>query len=131
MRAQTISVTIAAPPECVYAYAANPANLPAWVPSFCLSVAEVDGKWIVQSPDGPVVFSFAPRNDFAVLDHQVTLATGETFNNPMRVIANGGGSEVLFTLFQTEGMTDVAFAADAAQVRSDLETLRRILEGSG
>ena len=129
MRAQTISVTIAAPPERVYDYAANPANLPAWVPSFCLSVAEVDGKWIVLSPDGPVVFAFAPRNDFGVLDHTVTLATGETFNNPMRVIANGGGSEILFTLFQQEGMTDAAFETDAAQVRSDFETLRRILEG--
>lgn len=128
MRAQTISVTIAAPPECVYAFAANPANLPTWVPSFCLSVAEVDGKWIVQSPHGPVVFTFAPRNDFGVLDHKVTLATGETFNNPMRVIANGQGSEILFTLFQTEGMSDDAFAADAAMLRSDLEMLRRILE---
>lgn len=128
MNSQTISVFIAAAVERVYAFAANPLNLPAWVPSFCQSIARVDGDWVVQSPLGAVVFAFAPRNDFGVLDHAVTLPSGVTLTNPMRVIANGAGSEVLFTLFQHEGMSDEQFRADAALVRNDLETLRRVLE---
>jgi hypothetical protein len=33
------------------------------------------------------------------LDHDVTLPSGETLSNPMRVVPNGTGSEVVFTLF--------------------------------
>jgi hypothetical protein len=35
---------------------------------------------------------------------------------------------VLFTLFRHEGMSDKQFEEDAALVRSDLDTPRRILE---
>lgn len=128
MKSLTISVTIAAPAAQVYAYASNPANLPAWVPSFCKSAARVDGQWRVQSPGGTVAFAFVPPNDFGVLDHTVTFPSGETLTNPMRVVANGSASEVLFTLFQREGMSDEQFREDAALVRSDLDTLRRIIE---
>ena len=43
MKSQTISIFIAVPAPRVYAFAANPANLPLWVPSFCKSV-ELVGK---------------------------------------------------------------------------------------
>jgi hypothetical protein len=131
MNSQTISVAIAATPARVYAFAADPANLPAWAPAFCQSVACVDGVWVVQSPLGAVQFAFAPPNDYGVLDHTVTLSSGARLINPMRVIPNGAGSEVLFTLFQHEGMSDGQFGDDAALVRSDLETLRRLCEDAG
>jgi len=130
MNSRTISVSIAAPPALVYAFASNPANLPAWVPSFCKSVEFVNGEWVVQSPGGPVVFSFVEANQLGVLDHTVTLASGTSLTNPMRVVANGSGSEVMFTLFQHEGMSDEHSAKDAALVESDLQALRRILERS-
>jgi hypothetical protein len=131
MRSRTISVFIAAPAARVYAYASNPENLPLWVPSFCKSVELVDGEWVVQSPQGRVVFDFAPRNNLGVLDHTVTLPSGVKFANPMRVIPNGDGSELLFTLFQHEGMSDQQFREDAELVLSDLHTLRQLLERSG
>ncbi|MBI5451375.1 MAG: SRPBCC family protein [Gammaproteobacteria bacterium] len=129
MKSTTISMFIDAPPARVYAFAANPVNLPLWVPSFCTSVAFVNGEWVVQSPDGPVVFAFVEANQLGVLDHTVTLPSGLRLTNPMRVIANGRGSELLFTLFQHDGMSDQQFNDDAVLVRSDLDTLRRVLEG--
>lgn len=75
-----------------------------------------------------MIFAFVPRNDLGVLDHTVTLSSGQKLTNYMRVIPNGAGSEVLFTLFQSEGMTDQQFEEDAALVLSDLQTLRRVLE---
>ncbi len=102
MRSKTISVYIAAPPAAVYDFASNPANLPVWVPSFCKSVEFVNGHWIVQSPDGPTVFAFVEPNAYGVLDHSVTFSSGLRFTNPMRVMASGSGSELLFTLFQHE-----------------------------
>ncbi|MEX2622340.1 MAG: hypothetical protein WD651_01275 [Acidimicrobiia bacterium] len=47
---------------------------------------------------------------------------------PMRVILNGEGSEVLFTLFQAPDMSDDVAAGDAKQVERDLATLKVVLE---
>jgi hypothetical protein len=46
----------------------------------------------------------------------------------MRVVPNGTGSTVLFTLFQTEGMSDADYERDAGMVLRDLESLKRVLE---
>ena len=77
---------------------------------------------------GRVGFAFATRNEFGVLDHEVTLPTGEVFYNPMRVVLDGEACEVVFTLRQQQGMTDEEFEHDAAAVASDLATLKRVLE---
>jgi len=130
MKSHTLSVTIAAAPERVYAFASNPENLPRWVPSFFKSVELVDGDWVAQSPLGRVGFEFVHDNDLGVLDHTVTLPSGARLTNPMRVIPNGDGSEILFTLIQHEGMTDQQFQEDAELVLSDLHTLRQLLEPS-
>lgn len=130
MKSNTLSVTIAAAPERVYAFASNPENLPRWVPSFFKSVELVDGEWVAQSPLGRVGFEFVHDNDLGVLDHTVTLPTGARLTNPMRVIPNGDGSEILFTLIQHEDMTDQQFQEDAELVLGDLHTLRRLLEPS-
>lgn len=130
MKAQTISVTIAAPRERVYAFASNPENLPRWVPSFFKSVELLDGEWVAQSPLGRVTVEFAHDNDLGVLDHTVTLPSGIRLTNPMRVIPNGDGSEILFTLIQHQDMSDRQFEEDAELVLSDLHTLRRLLESS-
>lgn len=130
MKSHTISVFVAAPTAHVYAFASNPENLPLWVPSFFLSVERVGGEWVAQSPMGRIVLSFVPANDLGVRDHTVTLPSGARLTNPMRVIPNGDGSELLFTLIQHEGMSDQAFQEDAEMVLSDLHTLRRLLESS-
>jgi hypothetical protein len=48
--------------------------------------------------------------------------------NALRVVPNGDGCEVMFTLLQLEGMTDAQFAADAAHVAKDLATLKNLME---
>ena len=67
-------------------------------------------------------------NAYGVLDHTITFAPGLKLTNPMRVVPNGSGSELLFTLFQHEGMSDQQFTEDESNVQSDLDTLRRLLE---
>lgn len=129
MKSLTITIAIAAPAERVYAFAAQETNLPRWVPSFFRAVTHENGEWVVDSPLGRAVFSFVEKNPFGVLDHRIRLPSGEEFFNPMRVIANGAGSELIFTLFQSAGMSDEDFARDAELVRSDLDTLRRLMEG--
>ncbi len=77
---------------------------------------------------GRVVFAFVERNDYGVLDHDVTLPSGEAVYNPMRVIADGSSSEVVFTLRRQPGTSEEDFARDADAVSADLATLKRVLE---
>jgi hypothetical protein len=77
---------------------------------------------------GRVEVVFAPENEFGVLDHVVRLPDGREVPNPLRVVPIDDGAEVVFHVRRREGMSDDDFAADAAAVTRDLETLRRILE---
>jgi hypothetical protein len=131
MKSQTISAQISRLPSAVYDFASNPENLPKWVRSFCLSVKKCADGWLMETPTGIVGIRFAPANQFGVLDHVVTLPDGQSILNPMRVVANGEGSEVTFTLFQLPGMSDEQFAKDAEMVEADLRTLKAVLESAG
>ena len=123
-----ISTHIDRPAQEVYDYASDPSNLPAWAPGLGSSVELVDGQWIVESPMGRVVVAFAARNGFGVLDHYVTLPSGETFYNPMRVTVDGTGCEVVFTLRRQPGTSDEDFKRDADAVFADLIALKRVME---
>jgi hypothetical protein len=69
-----------------------------------------------------------PNEYPGVLDHEVTLASGTAFYNPMRVQPNGQGSEVMFTLYRLPKVSNKAYAADARHIRRDLEKLKSLLE---
>jgi hypothetical protein len=125
---KTLSVSIDRPPAHVYAFVAEPTNLTQWAGGLARSVTKVDDRWVVEMPSGSVGFRFVASRDFGVLDHIVTVSPGVEILNPMRVVPNGTGSEVLFTLFKLPAMLDHEFAADAAMVQHDLETLKRVVE---
>ncbi len=86
---------------------------------------------MADSPDGQVPVRFGPPNAHGVLDHHVTLPSGTEVYAPMRVVANGSGSEVIFTLFRTPDMTDETLAGDREWVTRDLGFLKDLLEASG
>jgi hypothetical protein len=125
-----LSTLIDRPPDEVYEYAADPANLPEWAPGLGTSVEKIDGQWFVETPTGRVGFAFAPRNTYGVLDHEATLPTGEVLDSPMRVTRNGSGSEVVFSLRRNPGMTDEEFDRDADLVAADLARLKARVEAS-
>jgi hypothetical protein len=123
-----LSTYIDRPVRAVYDYAANPAHMPDWAPGLGTSIEQVGGEWIMESPMGRIVVTFTPPNEYGVLDHHVTLASGETFYNPMRVVANGTGCEIIFTLRRQPGVSDEDFERDAKAVRADLVSLKRKAE---
>lgn len=128
MRSEHISVVINRPAADVYAFAADPVNLPRWASGLAQSRVEQDGdSWVVDSPMGRVSFRFAAPNDFGVLDHDVTLPSGDVVTNHMRVISHPEGAEVIFSLRQLG--SEAEFEQDAAMVRADLAALRELLGG--
>lgn len=129
LESRHLSERIGRPADEVYAYASDPANLPRWAPGLGNAVEQVDGQWFVETPSGRVRVAFAPHNDFGILDHYVTLSSGEVIYIPFRVIADDSGSEVLFTLRRRPGMTDAQFEADANAVVADLARLKHVMEG--
>ncbi|MEH3054536.1 MAG: SRPBCC family protein [Patulibacter minatonensis] len=126
--AHTISVTIPRPPGEVYAYVTDPRNLPAWAAGLATSVERRDGRWVVDSGEGEWTVEFVPENDLGVADHLVTLPDGRQQLNPMRVLPNGDGSEVTFTIFRAEiGDDHDEWAHLIATIRDDLLALRTAL----
>ena len=107
-----LSTRIYRPSNDVYEFASDPSNLPSWASGLGTSVELIEGQWLAEPPMGRVTIVFAPRNGYGVLDHHVTLPSGETVYNPMRVIADGPASEVVFTLRRQPGQSDQDFAQD-------------------
>jgi hypothetical protein len=125
---QHISTYIERPAAEVYAYAADPANLPNWAAGLSGAIEQRDGRWFADSPMGEIEVEIVPENPYFVLDHEVRLGDGTSFYNPMRVIADGTGCEVVFTLRRRTDQSEDDYAADAMAIRTDLATLRRLLE---
>jgi len=124
-----VAVAIDRPAREVYEYVVDARNLPAWAAGLADGSVELrDGAWVVSSPLGTVTVAFAAPNPFGVADHDVTLATGEVVNNPLRVATNGDGCDVVFSVHRLAGTSAAQFAADVAAVEADLGRLRALLE---
>ena len=124
----TISISINHPREKVYQFASNPENFPKWL-AFVKSVSKKsDRVWNAESDLGKIEIELSPENEFGIIDHTVKLPDGTKVYNPLRVIENGEGSEVIFTLFKMPNKTDEEVNADSKLVKADLKTLKDILE---
>lgn len=128
VQSRTLSVRINRPLPAVYAFLANPENWNQWAHGLGKSIRRSQGRWIADEQDGTVEVRFTPKNKFGVVDHYIRRKSGQEIYVPMRLIENGRGCELLFTLFRDPGLSDETFAADQEYVRRDLNELKRILE---
>ena len=124
-----LDIVIERPWRAVYEFASDPRNLPRWAAGLAGSEVQREvTQWSMNSPMGRVLVSFVPENEYGVMDHTVTLPTGESVLNPLRVLAlEGSRCEVVFTL-RRGTMSESEFAEDAAAVAEDLATLKEICE---
>ena len=125
-----LGTRIERPSEVVYAYASDPRNLHDWAAG--LADAEItedeDGHWFADSPMGRVQVAFAPPNAFGILDHDVTLPDGTVVTNPLRVLADGEASDVVFSVRRRPEVSADDYERDVAAIETDLATLKRVLE---
>jgi hypothetical protein len=131
LKSRSLSISIDRDPRTVYEFVSNLENLPKWASKAFQSIKYVEGEWIAETPQGSAKVSLTHRNDFGVLDHHVSLSSlGVEVYIPMRVVQNGVGSEVIFTLFHTTHMTEEQFAQDMRMVEQDLKNLKNIIEAT-
>ena len=127
-QAHNISISIERDLHDVYEFTHRPENFPRWATGLATNLEPESDYWVAHSPDGPVRVRFTPPNDYGVLDHHVTLPNGTEVYVPMRVVANESGSEVIFTLYRTPGMSEEILARDIGLVTNDLAVLKGLLE---
>ncbi len=125
---RNVSVSIRRPPRNVYAFVSNGDNAPRWAKGLGNKIRRVDGEWLAEGPIGKVKVRFAAPNELGVADHDVIFETGVVVHNPIRVVPNGAGSTVIFTLMRLPGRSEQEFNEDAQTVEKDLTTLKALLE---
>ncbi|QQC67787.1 SRPBCC family protein [Paraburkholderia ginsengisoli] len=123
-----ISISIQRTQPDVYDFMARPASFSRWASGLGKPLGNEGTVWRFEGETGPVKIRFTEPNRYGVLDHYVELSDGSEIYVPMRVIANGTGTEVQFTLFRVPGMSDEKFAADSEWVLRDLNKLKELLE---
>jgi hypothetical protein len=125
--AKNLSVSIHRGMAEAYRFLSIPENFATWA-SGLGSLKKSGGEWVTETPEGLMRVRFSEPNAFGVLDHWVSPAQGMTIYIPMRLIENGTGCELVFTLLRLPGMTDEKFAADAEWVMRDLQAAKEVLE---
>ncbi len=125
--ARHISRFIERNPSVVSAFLSDHHNLPKWAAGLSTGISEEGGVVFSESPMGKVQVRFAEGAAHGIFDHDVTLPDGKTFHNPLRVLKNENGSEVVFTLYRLPGVSDEAFEKDAATIAADLDRLAAVL----
>jgi hypothetical protein len=128
LSSRTVAVSIDRSPADVAAFVRDAGNLPRWAKGLCTAIRRAGDEWIGETPRGEVRIRFGPENALGVLDHHVRVASGQEVHVPMRVVANGSGSEVMLTVFRAPDMSDEQLEADLRLVERDLGALRRLLQ---
>jgi hypothetical protein len=125
-----VSVSINRSPKEVYAFIGDGNNLAKWATGLGDTFQRDGEHWLVRGPLGTVRVRLAKPNDFGVADHTVTLESGASVHNPIRVISNGTGCTVTFTLMRLPGVSEQKFTEDAKWVEKDLTRLKALLENA-
>ena len=127
-RGEVIHVSILAPPQQVVDFLADMNNWKTWAP-WVRAVSKSSARdWTLDTDADTMNVRFVEGNSLGVLDHTVTLASGISVHNSMRVLPNGSGSELVIVVFQTPPASSDQFERDVQAVRDDLARIKKVLE---
>lgn len=126
MNSKTASLALHAPKESVFSYLANIDNLPKWATIFCKDLKKENGKHKVVTPMGELFFEIESDMKTGVIDMFAGPNERQMSIFPVRVLQMpGGASVILFTMFQTPGMTDEQFIAQHESLQKELDNVKK------
>tara|TARA_R110002072_G_scaffold66921_1_gene164469 strand:- start:240 stop:641 length:402 start_codon:yes stop_codon:yes gene_type:complete len=123
--ATTVTTTIDTPYERCVAFLANAREHHRWATSFIASQRELDGRLWVSTPLGELLYRVEGDQERGLLQ----ILAGDLPPFEVRVVPNGRGCDVQFLLRRRPDQEDDTFAQDRANLRDELDLLRRLLEG--
>jgi hypothetical protein len=127
-RAAVVHISILAAPKSVVAFLTDMENWKTWAPWVRSVTRQSEGSWSLDTTDGAMTVQFVEPNSFGILDHRVTLASGMTMHNAMRVVPNGSGSELEMVVMQSPEMSTEQFDQDLQAVTDDFARLKTAAE---
>jgi len=127
-RAEAVHVSILAPPRRVVDFLADVNNWKTWAPWVRAVDKSSARDWTLDTDAGAMKLRFVEPNSLGVLDHTVTLASGVSIYNSMRVSANSTGSELLMIVLHTPPASNEQFAQDVQAVRDDFARIKKVIE---
>lgn len=121
----TQAISINAEYDLAFDYISNPLTQKEWAINFMKDVKKTDGGFIAVTPFGEMPLKFRTDKQTGIID--IILGGGEPI--PTRLIKNGNGCEYMFTLFQPNGMPDIAWEQEGIPgMAEELKELKSILE---
>ena len=127
-RSEVLHVSIRAPRQEVIAFLSDMDRWRTWAPWIRSVARSAPSEWTLETDAGRMTVHFVEPNPLGVLDHEVTLQSGATVLNSMRVLPNGDGSELVMVLFQQPTDSTEQFERDLQAVREDLARLKSAAE---
>lgn len=128
-RAEVLHTSILASRQDVIAFLSDVRRWRSWAPWARAVERLSESEWTVHTDTGPLKLRFVEPNSLGVLDHVVTVPSGATLLNSMRVLPNGEGSELVMVLFQSPPTSSDEFERDVQAVREDLARIKTAAEG--
>ncbi len=128
-RSNTQSISIDAPPEAVLELVADATRLPEWAPDFAHTVRADGAAWIIGTGDAEVRIVVRVSQIHGTVDFLVPgLPPGVEAGAFSRVVANGRGSEYMFTQFFADELSDAEIARRKLVVADELQAVRALCE---
>jgi hypothetical protein len=125
-RSETRAISIAASPEAVLDLISDAQSLPCWAPAFAESVEPAGEDWLINPGAGQLSVRLLVSREYGVVD--ITRPGNPSRGARMRVLANEGGSEFVFTLIFPPGASEDAVAQQMITVEAELNAVRDICE---
>jgi hypothetical protein len=125
-RAETRSISIAAPPETVLELLSDARRLPDWAPAFARGVEPAGQDWLIDSGAGQLRVRVRVSLEHGTVD--LLRPDDPSRGARMRVLSNEDGSEFLFTLIFPAAADDKSIAQQMTTVEAELRTVRDLCE---
>jgi hypothetical protein len=127
IRSVTSSISIQASPSAVLDLVGDATTLPRWAPGFAQAVRAEGELWAVAVPGaGEALIDLRVSRERGTVDIVSVDQPGRGVFT--RVLANGDGSEYLFTQFFADSVTDAEVQAQVTVVEGELERVKRLTE---
>lgn len=124
----TISVSINAKPEAVWAFVSDLTNWKQFSDFGKQLEQASDTEWVAHTSQGDVRIIPKFDREHLLLDHICIIASGEEQFIPYRVVPNGSSSELIMTNQQTATVSDAEYAEQLGWMKEELENIKKIIE---